>query len=125
MHLGPESHLQSKCSGYAGKSHLSLELVHGSGNAFKDFGYLDAEALHLKATLAAQIIGILDDEKLTPKSAGGATGIPVVEFTRIHSGKLEKFSIERLLKILAILGQDVDVSITFNARPASGKLRSA
>ena len=40
-----------------------LELVRGSGNAFRDFGYADADAEveHLKAVLAAQIIRVLDD----------------------------------------------------------------
>jgi predicted XRE-type DNA-binding protein len=102
-----------------------LELVRGSGNVFRDFGYIDAEALHLKAKLAAKIIGILDDEKLTVKSAEEATGIPAAEFSRIRNARLARFSIERMLKILAILGQDVDVKITFNARSEIGKLQSA
>jgi predicted XRE-type DNA-binding protein len=93
-----------------------LELVRGSGNVFRDFGYVDAEALHLKAKLAARIIGILEDEKLSAKSAGEATGVSAAEFSRIRNAKLGKFSIERMLKILAVLGQDVDVSVTFNSR---------
>jgi predicted XRE-type DNA-binding protein len=102
-----------------------LDLVRGSGNVFRDFGYIDAEALHLKAKLAARVIGILEDKTLTAKSAEHLTGIPAAEFSRILNAKLSKFSIERMLKILAALGQDVDVDITFNKRANFRELRSA
>jgi hypothetical protein len=42
----------------------AMELVHGSGNVFRDFGYPNAEAEQLKAILAATIIGVLDDQKI-------------------------------------------------------------
>jgi hypothetical protein len=34
-----------------------LELVCGSGNVFRDLGHPDPEAMHLKAIVAAKIIG--------------------------------------------------------------------
>jgi len=102
-----------------------LELVRGSGNVFRDFGYVDAEALHLKAKLAAKIIGILDDEKLTARAAADVTGIPAAEFSHIRKASLTKYSIERMLKILAMLGQDVDVSVTFNERAGLDRGRTA
>ena len=51
-----------------------LELVRGSGNVFADFGYPNADAEQLKALLAAQIIGILDDRALTVRKAEDMTG---------------------------------------------------
>ena len=90
-----------------------LELVHGSGNAFRDFGYLEAEAMQLKAKLAARVIGILAKQSLDAKAASVRTGIPAVDYSRILNARIDKLSIERLLKILATLGQDVDVSLTF------------
>lgn len=96
-----------------------LELVRGSGNVFRDFGYVDAEALQLKARLASRIIGILNDEKLSAKSASKKTGMPATDFSRILKAQLDTLSIERLLKLLATLGQDVDVSLTFPERLSS------
>lgn len=42
-----------------------FELVRDSGNVFADFGYPNADAEQLKALLATQIIGVLDDRDLT------------------------------------------------------------
>ena len=102
-----------------------VELVRGSGNVFRDFGFTEAEALQLKAKMTAKIIGILEDEQLTARTASEKTGIPAAEFTRILNVRLDALSIERLLNILATLGQDVDVSLTFGERTGLGRLRTA
>lgn len=39
--------------------------MRGSGNVFRDFRYPDADVRQAKALLAAQIINVLDDEKLS------------------------------------------------------------
>ena len=101
-----------------------LELVRGSGNVFRDFGYIEAEALQLKAKMAARIIGILDDERLTAKAASEKTRIVAADFTRILNAQLDALSIEYLLKILATLGQDVDVSVTFGDRTEARRVRA-
>jgi hypothetical protein len=38
-----------------------FELVHGSGNVFRDFGDPNAEVLQLKAILAGKIVDVLDE----------------------------------------------------------------
>jgi hypothetical protein len=45
----------------------SMEIVRGSGNVFRDFGYPDAHVRQAKALLAAQIMKVLDAEALTMK----------------------------------------------------------
>ncbi len=99
-----------------------LELVRGSGNVFADFGYPNADAEQLKALLAAQIIGILDDRALTVRKAEDMTGIAAADFSRIRKTKLDRFTIDRLMTILNRLDQDVDVQIT--VRPRSEVLES-
>ena len=42
-----------------------LDLARGSGNVFRDIGAQDADLKQAKALLATEIIGILDDEKLS------------------------------------------------------------
>jgi hypothetical protein len=53
----------------------NFETMHGSGNNFRDFGYLDADAQQIEAHLAAWIVGILDDEGLSTRKAREKTGI--------------------------------------------------
>ena len=60
-----------------------FELVHGSGNVFRDFGRPDADVQQMKAILAARIIGILDDEGLSTRKAQAKTGIGYAEL-RAH-----------------------------------------
>jgi len=93
-----------------------LELIRGSGNVFADFGYPNADAEQLKALLAAQIIGVLDDKTLTVRKAEELTGIAAADFSRIRKTKLDRFTIDRLMTILNRLDQEVDVQITIRPR---------
>ena len=52
-----------------------MELIHGSGNVFRDFGYPGADVRQAKALLAAQVINILDEEKLSTRQAEARTGV--------------------------------------------------
>ena len=61
-----------------------FELVHGSGNIFRDFGDPNAGRQQLRALLAAEIIGVLDDQKLTVRAAHKITGIAAADFSRIR-----------------------------------------
>ena len=97
----------------------SFEIVRGSGNIFRDFGDPDADREQLRALLAARIIGVLDDRKLTVRNAQELTGIAAADFSRIRRVKLERFTIDRLMSILARLGLHVDVTV--NVRPARSK----
>lgn len=89
-----------------------LAVLLGSGNAFHDFGYADADAEHLKAVLAAQIIKVLDKRKLTVRAAGDLTGMAAADFSRVRQAKLDRFTIDRLMAILAKLDQEVRVVVT-------------
>ena len=103
-----------------------FELVHGSGNVFRDFGHPAADIEQTKAILAAQIIGVLDDEGLSTRKAQAKTGIDHADFARIRNVKLDRFTIDRLMMILDRLGKRVDVQIRIESRGEAGeKKRSA
>ena len=61
-----------------------MELVRGSGNVYRDFGYPDADVRQLKSILAAQILKILERDKLSVREAQGRTGIGAADFSRIR-----------------------------------------
>jgi len=94
----------------------SMELVRGSGNVFRDFGYANADVMQLKAILAAKIIGILDDDKLTVRRAEEITGVAASDFSRIRKVKLDRFTIDRMMTILGKLNQDVEVNVSVHPR---------
>ena len=95
-----------------------FELVHGSGNIFADFGNPNAEAEQLKATLAAQIIHVLDARGLTVRAAEELTGTAAADFSRIRRAKLDRFTIDRLMAVLSRLDQRVEVEIRFADKAA-------
>ena len=93
-----------------------MGMIHGSGNVFRDLGHPNADREQLRALLAAKIIGVLDDRKLTVRAAQEATGVTAADFSRIRNANLERFTIDRLMTILAGLGQEVDVSVSVHPR---------
>jgi predicted XRE-type DNA-binding protein len=92
-----------------------MDLIHGSGNVFRDLGLPHPEVEQLKAILAAKIIGILDEQKLTVRAAHERTGFAAADFSRVRQAKLSRFTVDRLMAMLDKLGQDVEVTV--NVRP--------
>lgn len=93
-----------------------LEVTYGSGNVFRDFNDPDADFHQLQAILAARIIGVLDDRKLSVRQAQKVTGFAAADFSRIRNAKLDRFTIDRLMTMLNHLGQDVEVSVKVQPR---------
>ena len=89
-----------------------FELIRGSGNIYRDFGHPDADVRQAKAILAAEIIGILDEEGLSTRKAQARSGVNQAEFVRIRNAQLRRFTIDRLMTILNKLGSRVDLKIT-------------
>src|ERR1700693_2235303 len=96
----------------------NLELVRGSGNVYRDFGRPDAGLEQARAITAAKIIRFLDERKLSTRDAEKLTGVSHSEFSRIRNTRLRRFTLDRLIAILGKLDEDVEVNITFKARPA-------
>jgi len=93
-----------------------IKITRGSGNIFRDLGRGDADLEQLRAILTAKIIGVLDDRKLSVRRAGQITGIAAADFSRIRRANLDRFTVDRLMTILARLEQRVDVTVTVTAR---------
>jgi predicted XRE-type DNA-binding protein len=92
-----------------------IELVRGSGNVFRDFGHANADAEQLKSILAAEIIKILNGQKLTVRAAHAQTGIAAADFSRIRSADLSRFTLDRLVSIINRLGSRVEVKVNVRA----------
>jgi predicted XRE-type DNA-binding protein len=98
-----------------------FELVRGSGNVFRDMGNADAEVLQLKAILAGKIIEVLDEQEISVRRAHELTGFAAADFSRVRQAKLQRFTVDRLMQMLAKLNQDVDVSVSIRPRSAAMK----
>ena len=92
-----------------------IELVRGSGNVFRDLGHASPDAEQLKAILAAEIIGMLEREKLSVRAAHARTGIAAADFSRIRNADLSRFTLDRLFSIINRLGSQVEVQVNVRA----------
>ena len=99
-----------------------MELVHGSGNIFRDFNMPDPDLEQLRAILAAEVIKTLDAQGLTVRRAGELTGIAAADFSRIRRARLDRFTVDRLMTILDRLGQEVAVTVDVHSRAKGSEL---
>ena len=93
-----------------------MELVRGSGNVYRDFDRPNAGLEQARAIVAAKIIGILDERKLSTRDAEKQTGVSHSEFSRIRNALLRRFTLDRMITILGKLDEEVEVNVTFLSR---------
>jgi len=93
-----------------------IEIIEGTGNVFRDLRRPDAELQQLKALLAAEIVRALDEGELSVRKAESLTGIAAADFSRLRNANLGRFTIDRLMTILARLGRDIDVAVSVRRR---------
>ena len=93
-----------------------MDIIRGSSNVCRDLGHPDADREQLRALLAAKIIVVLDERKLTVRAAHEAAGVTATDFSRIRNANLGRFTIDRLMTILSSPGQDVEVSVDVRPR---------
>jgi len=87
------------------------DFVKSSGNVFADLGLPDAEERLAKAELARKIEHIIKRKKLTQESAAKILNVSQPKISALLNGKLAGFSMDRLLKFLMALDQDIEIRI--------------
>ncbi len=96
-------------------SESDFELVEGSGNVFRDLGDPDADLKQAKAILAARIVAVLDERGLSVRKAAALTGFAAADFSRIRNADLGRFTLDRLMKMLAALDDRLRVTLRVEA----------
>lgn len=99
---------KSKSDGVAAEE---ISIAPGSGNVFSDLGHPDADSHLLKAELVSRIDGILRQRKLTQAQAAELLGLSQPDVSRLLRGNFRDYSMERLLRLLTVLGHDVEIFI--------------
>jgi predicted XRE-type DNA-binding protein len=85
--------------------------VVGSGNIYADLGFDEPELEQTKATLARRIAVIVSARGLTQVEAAAVLGIDQPKVSALLRGRLGGFSVERLMRFLTRLDQDVEITI--------------
>jgi predicted XRE-type DNA-binding protein len=97
-------------------------VVPSSGNVFADMGLPDAVELDTKARLGAAINRIVQRRGLTQAEVAAALEINQPKVSALLHYKLEGFSVERLMRFLVALGQDVEIVVKAKPRTRSARI---
>jgi predicted XRE-type DNA-binding protein len=88
-----------------------IEYEESSGNVFADIGLPDAETHLVKAKLAYKIDKLMRERGLRQAEAAALFGVKQPDISRMLHGDFRQFSVERLMRFLVALGQDVEIVV--------------
>ena len=83
----------------------------GSGNVFADAGVPNAEEHLVKAHLVYKIDTLMKGRGLKQVEAATLFGVRQPDVSKMLRGDFRQFSVERLLRFLVALGQDVEIVV--------------
>lgn len=78
---------------------------------FKDLGVPNAEEYLIKAQLVYKIDGLLKQRGLKQAEAAELFGVRQPDVSKMLRGEFRQFSVERLLRFLVALDQDVSIVV--------------
>lgn len=95
---------------------MAIRIRRGSGNVFEDVGFPRAEAAHLliRTDLMLQIARVLKARGLTQAQAAKVLKVSQPRVSALIRGRLELFSIDALVEMLARL----EIKVTVRTKPA-------
>ena len=102
---------------------MKLKVTRSSGNVFKDLGFPEDEAEHLRvrADLLIQIQKALKARGLKQAEAAKVLGVTQPRVSDLARGRIDLFSVDGLIDMLARLGIRVRLVVT----PSRRRLRVA
>jgi predicted XRE-type DNA-binding protein len=97
-----------------------IEYTESSGNVFADLGIPNPEEALAKSKIVMKIDALIKKKKLTQAQVAKLLKISQPKVSLLLRGYLTDFSLERLLRFLNNLGQDVVISIMPSSHRGQG-----
>ncbi len=90
-----------------------VRVTKSSGNVFEDLGFdaPEAENLKLRAQLMRELETLIHDARLTQCDAAELLNIHQSRVSDLVRGKIDRFSIDTLVKLLARAGRQVEIKV--------------
>ena len=90
-----------------------LKIEVGSDNVFRDLGFDEAEAenLKLRSALMIRIIKMVRESEMTQSDAANIFGVTQPRLNQLLKGKIQLFSLDALVNMLASAGMCVTMSV--------------
>ena len=89
------------------------KITRSSGNVFEDLGFGPEEAAHLRirSALMATLRQVIEDRGLTQAKAAALLGVTQPRISDLMRGKIDLFSIDTLVDMLARAGLQVKLRV--------------
>lgn len=91
---------------------MTDQIIRGSGNVFKDLGFDNSSEYLAKADLALQIINVIEKRKLTQKQAAELIQAAQPDISKLKSGQLKGFTLDRLFSFLLKMDRNIQIRVT-------------
>jgi predicted XRE-type DNA-binding protein len=78
---------------------------------FADLGFTDAPLMRMKSRIANEIARVLDRRDLTVRAGAKEAGATAADLSRIRNADLDRFTLDRLVRIAERLGCRVDIKV--------------
>lgn len=90
-----------------------VTFLEGSDNIFRDLGFPETEAVNLlaRANLMMEIEKAIKEHGLTQTAAAKLLGVGQPRLSDLYKGKMERFTVDMLMKWLAKLGKQVTITV--------------
>lgn len=88
-----------------------IEYEKSTGNVFADIGLPDAADHLVKAKLVLKIDALMQQRGLKQSDAASLLGVKQPDISKMLHGDFRQFSVERLMRFLVALGQDVEIVV--------------
>ena len=94
-----------------------------SGNIFADIGLPNPEEHLLKAQLVVKITGLMKQRRLKQREAAELFSMTQPDVSKMLRGHFHQFSVERLMRFLVALDQNVEIVVRPRRRAEAAHLR--
>jgi predicted XRE-type DNA-binding protein len=96
-----------------------MKVTKSSGNVFLDLGFSPAEArnLRMRSQMMTALRKFIERENLTQSEAAKRLRVTQPRVSDLTRGKIDRFSMDTLVKLLADAGLDVDLRIKMPSAP--------
>ena len=99
---------------------MTIKIQRGSGNVFTDLGFAPEEAanLQLRSDLMVQLRKRLNALGATQSQAARLLGVSQPRISDLMRGKIDRFSVDTLIKLLGKTGAEVRLTVRTKSRAA-------
>jgi predicted XRE-type DNA-binding protein len=95
----------------------------GGGNVIADLEVGDDETHRLKVALVRRVTALITERGLTQGAAAALIGLSQPDISKMLKGRLDRVSLERLMRCLVALGQSVTIDVGQPAKQTRPSIR--